>query len=226
MTYVNYHDTTYSPVGLWNFNNVLTDSSGNGHTLTVDSGTALYTDILPGLRGVYLAGDTRLIYSTAVSPLIIPGDVTLEMLILPLTRTATGKYLSCNEDPGNGSIANTQYSVGMNSGSWEWQSQHGTNVNDTYDIDNNPTLMTLSHIAVTRTSNVVQNYLNGIAWGAASSVLTTPTGGSISKLRLGAFGVNAPSCIMASVKIIASALTATQVKGEYNNTLGNFYGYL
>jgi hypothetical protein len=225
MPYVQYHDTTYSPAGLWNLNGSLADSSGNGFTLTVEAGTIRYTDVYPGLRGALLDGATRLVYSTADATLQILGDVTLEMLLIPLTRTVTGKYMCCNAS-GTGSSVNVLYSVGMSSGSWEWQSHHGTNVNDIYDIDNNPALMTLNHIAVTRTSDVVQNYLNGVAWGAASSALTTPTGGSDSEFRIGSAGTSAPTCIIASVKVIASALTATQIKGEYNNTLGNFYGYL
>jgi len=231
MPYAKYHDTTYSPAGLWQLNNDLTDASGNGFTLTVDAGTVRYTDVYPGLRGIIFDGSTRLIYNAATATLQITGDVTLEMLFIPLTRTITGKYLSCNASGGSAGSDNYLYSVGFNtsvsSGSWEWQSQHGTNTSDTYDIPNNPTLNALNHVAVTRTSNVVQNYLNGVAWGAASSGLTTPTGGSISKFRIGgSSGVNGPTCIIASVKVIASALTSAQVKSEYNNTLGNFYGYL
>ena len=49
---VKYLDTEYNPIGLWQLDGNLLDSSSNGLDLSV-SGTERYGDLLPGLRGFY-----------------------------------------------------------------------------------------------------------------------------------------------------------------------------
>lgn len=232
MAYVNYHDTTYSPVGLWNLNGTLNDSSGNGFNLTVEAGTERYSDIFPGVRGFNFDGSTRLVYNTTGTSLQITGSMTIEFLVVTRAR-ASSTFVSYTTPSASTSSDNTLYSVGMdstvNGGSLFWRSHHGTLVADSYTINNNPGPLVLNHFAVTRTSNVIQFYLNGTVLGSASSALTAATGGTNSKLRIGSAVTSfqpVQASILASVKVLASALTADQIRGEYNNTLGNFYGNL
>src|ERR1700733_858646 len=94
MTIIHRHDTTYSPVGLWQLNGTLNDTSGNGFNLTVESGTARYADMLPGFQS-FLVSATRLVYNTSGTSLAITGDMTVECLFrsaIPVSTTFFAGY--------------------------------------------------------------------------------------------------------------------------------------
>ncbi len=108
----------------------------------------------------------------------------------------------------------------------QWTSESGAGVDADYVANSNttedlPAQFTPVHLAVTRISNVVQFYLNGLPWGLPSSALTTPAGGTS-----GAFNVSSGSNRIFGLKIIASGLTAAQIKAEYNRTMGVAFGAL
>jgi hypothetical protein len=232
------HDTTYSPVGLWQFNGSLADTSGNAYDFSVDTGTPLYGQLAPNVPGVFLSA-CRLKAAVAANLLRILGNATIEFLLLPLadntgampTSAPLVSFTGGQDDIS--SASNYLYQVAFDPGRLlYWFSEHGTGVNDTYQITAQalPPLRQLMHIAATRTADVIQFYVNGRAFGAPSSALTTPTGGSTAQLWVGGQGGTAPTlapdCGLASLKIIASALTAAQVKAEFNRTAGKFYGYI
>lgn len=227
---VNYHGLEHTPVGLWQFNGNMNDSSGNGFTLTVASGTERYSSVFPTLRGVSLVS-TTLIYNTFTSTLAITGDITIECLIsIPFFTTPFSSNACClvsHENNGETSADNTLYSIDMpfTSGFTRFFWENGSGSDNSYSMTEY-TPFSPFHLAVTRTSNVVQFYLNGRPWGAASGALTTPTGGGSGRLRVGSSTVAGPQqSIIASLKIVASALTATQIRTEFNRTLGGFYGF-
>jgi hypothetical protein len=85
MTY--YHDTTHSPIALWQLNGSLADSSGNGHNLSVLAGTERYCELWPDLRGFHFDGVTRLGIGSFVSALGVTGALTLECILLMASRT-------------------------------------------------------------------------------------------------------------------------------------------
>jgi len=225
---IKYHDTTYSPVGLWNFNGTLNDSSGNGFTLTVNSGVTSYTYLAGGLQGMSF-GSLILKYATTGTALQIAGDMTIEMLV-SLNAYSSSKNILAYGAASSLETGNEQYQLGFTSDGYGfiWVQEFGA-ANFSFVTLSGVTLPLnqLCHFAVTRTSNVIQYYLNGQPLGAASTALTTPTGGSISTLKVGgsedgaSFG---PPMMMASLKIIASALTSAQILGEYRLTLGQLYG--
>lgn len=220
------HDTTYSPVGLWQFDESLADASGGSHTLAMNSGTLVYTEIYPVLRALYLLPTDDLRYNTTGSTLLIAGDITIAMLLRPSLLPTSNSYLVTYGGGSSSSANNIQYSVGVGpAGLPLWRQAHGSGTVVSYSPTGFGMPSDLCHLAVTRTSNVVQFYLNGRVLGPASSALTAPDGGSTSVLFIGdvAGGSNVECCLH-SLKIVASALTAAQVKGEYNRCLGAVFG--
>lgn len=224
------HDLTYAPVALWQMNDTLVDSSGNGFTLFHNGGVPFgYADIYSGVRGIYQLGGTPFRTVTQPGPvgLELTGDMTIEcFLSLPLRSAAVNHVFLGFDQAGSGSTFNRLYGVSWDStaGYPVWTSQSGSQVTATYTENTDIYPSTLCHFAVTRASNIIQFYCNGLPLGAASTALTAPTGGTAGNFQLGQQGSSGCECQIASLKIIASALTAAQVKGEYNRTLGPVLG--
>lgn len=229
---VSLHDTTHTPVGLWQLNGDLTDSSGNGYTLTVGSGTEQYAPLSSTLSGFHFDGSTYLVHNVEVSGLRLTSDMTIECLAKWLVdppgygvnRTTTSPALVAHGTGGETEATNTVYAFGphASTGGLKWVSESGGGTNAVYDLDAEIPAGVWHHIAAVRDSNVVSVYLDGALLGSSSS-LTTPTGGASGRLVLGALANGSsenPTCVMASVKLIGSALTASQVKAEYQRTLG------
>lgn len=231
MPLVQPHNTTHNPVGLWQFNGNLNDSSGNGFTLTVETGEISYAQILPGLVGVNLAplaSTTRLVHSTFQSALAITGDLTIECVLLLTAYTTTLRWLVSHDNNSDAEADNTLYAVDLmselpNPGRLKFFTENGAGIDSSYEILDKPPLGPC-HFAVTRASNVIQFYLNGRTLGAASSPLVTPTGGANGRFRVGGNPMNSPPAIVSSLKICNTALSAAQIANEYNRTLGTFYG--
>lgn len=218
-------DVTHSPVGLWQFGGDLTDSSGNGFTLTVETGTARFTNTM-GLVGLVISA-TTLFRNNFEASLNITGNLTIEML-LALQSYTTGRTLVSHSASGDASsVSNLAYGVSITTGpALTFKSESGTGVDASYSINDLPP-RTLCHFAVTRSTNVIQFYLNGQTMGAASSALTAPTGGTSGRFRVGMVAdttENAPDCSIFSLKVVNSALSAAQIAAEYNRTLGTFFG--
>lgn len=218
---VRYHDTTHSPVGLWNFNGNMNDSSGNSFTLTVSTGTERYSEVLPGLTGFYFDGSTTIFRNAAESTLQITGDYTIEMLLLVPPTVQNAVFVSMG-DSGATSTSNYLFEILTNNTfSLSNFSESGTKSGSTFSRPlasityNQP-----CHLAMTKTSNVIQFYLNGAVIGT-SGAQTATSGGSLDKLRVGGDAA-APSLVgcVASLKIVASALNATQIAAEYSRTIG------
>src|SRR6185369_8603719 len=185
------HTLAYDPVGLWQFNETLNDTSGNAFNLTVEVGTERYTDIYPGTRGVQLIGN-KLVFNTFTSTLAITGDVTIEAIMYLETYPGANVVLIASHGAsGETSDTNYMYYYALNAtdGNFTLISENGAGTNATYTLNDGPGLG-LCHVAVTRTSNVIQFYLNGRAYGAASSTLVTPDGGGSGRFRVGSPDAN------------------------------------
>ena len=223
---VNPHGLDYNPVGLWQLNGTLNDTSGNGFNLTVEAGNIHYGQILPGIRGALLVS-ARLVYNTFTSTLAIAGDITIESLIYLPAYLVSLRDLVSHENAGETSADNSQYGIDMISGTGNvgFFSETGAGIDTYYALTERPPLNPF-HFAATRISNVIQFYQNGKPWGSPSSTLATPTGGSSGRFRVGLSASNGPEGVVASLKVIASGLTSTQVATEYNRTLGGLYGYV
>ena len=80
-----------------------------------------------------------------------------------------------------------------------------------------------------RSSNQISFFQNGRQLGATSGTLTTPTDGGSGGFMVGAhwssgaFPSGYAEMVIASLKVIPSALTDAQILDEYNYTIGNMY---
>lgn len=217
--------TLHSPLALWSFNGVLTDASGNGRTLTVAAGAAVYAELWPGYKGIDFNGTLRL--GQTASAFNVLGDITIEMVIV-LNATPNGNAFLVWGGPGETEAENASFQVTINADrSVTIISEHGAGVNDTFTTAAVavPPPGIPFHFCVRRASNVWQVLVNGVVLGAASSALTAPTGGSTGALIVGANLVPALAAAMliADLKIIGSALTTPQVLAEAELTVGQLY---
>jgi hypothetical protein len=223
------HDLTHSPVGLWQLNGGLTDSSGNGFTLTVESGTERYSQLPGGIQGFYFDGSTNLYRSAAEATLRILGDMTIELLCewidsppgtSPNSNVVVVTHVGLQASSLE--VENTLYRLGaaptLGLRYFAEQGAGGSILHDTVDGAG----QSLQHIAMVRSSDDVTFYLNGQALSATSTTLAAPTGGGNGRFRIGAAqGLVGPcKAVVSSVKVVASALTAQQVADEYGRTLG------
>jgi hypothetical protein len=239
------HDTTHAPVGLWQLQNDLLDTSGNNFTLSTEllgvSGKEAYGPMYPNLFGI--ASHSSLnwkIYRNATdSALRLTGDMTIECFLLiheDQIFSDNTNIIGHGDLSGSSSVNNYLYRISLTStGAFNkgvtWTQQSGSGVDSTYaPTDFKITAGNLVHFAATRTSNVIQFYLNGLPAGAASTALTTPTGGTAGKLHVlssSSSVSNKPSnATISSLKIIPTALSAAQIKAEYNRTFGKAFGII
>lgn len=221
---VRLHDTTHTPAGLWQFNEVLTDSSGNGRTLSLTAGAERYTEIYPGLKALYLASASKLQFATTGTPLQRTGDITIEFLLV-LYAVGTGIWVTYD---GNSETQanNTLYQVGITTDQLTWLQEDGAGTDRSYSSARLPPVGEICHLACRRQSNVIQYFMNGKPFGTASSSLTTPDGGTTSFLRIGSATVSPPTSAIASLKIVLSALSDAQILAEYNRCLGGALGVI
>jgi hypothetical protein len=218
-----YLSTAYAPIGLWNFNESMSDLSGNGYHLTVEIGTERYCDVVPGLRGFLFDGSTTIYHNATPAALRITGDLTIETIISPDTySTGTDRQVilqhGVNGDD-SASTTNDAYQILLEAVNNRliFFSEHGVGVNDVYTILDGVAARHPVLIAAIRESNVITFYVNGVQIGASSSALTAPDGGSASKLRVGGYtGGSATQFAggMATLKIINRALTPAEVLAE------------
>lgn len=224
--------STFSPVCLYNFQNDLTDSSGNGLDLVNNSSIASFrmlgmqTDGTP-IYGVTASATGFLKRNTHDSSLTITGDITVQIIVAYTafaTASSTAEWIAF-EGGDETSANNYLWAIIQNSGSPEAYWEHGSGTDVTYTpltgnaglrfagIGENPV-----YWAWTRTSGVVQMYCDGKPWGGPSGALTAPDGGSTSTLRF--FNKGSVGEYILGAKVSASALSAADIASEYNSTLG------
>ena len=219
-------DTTHTPVALYNFNGNLEDSSATEADLTKGAGNnRFYPNLLfSGSQSAYFDGST---YYTAPqdSDLEITGDLTI-LVITNVSADPSGyiHFLS-HAGTNDGEEDNFLYGLYLNSNEelyWFTETGSGTNVDYTltgYPIPLHRWVM----IGVTRTSNVLQFWMNGSKLGS-STTLTAPTGGTNGQLYIGAEIPGNQYRFkghMKSIKIIASALTEAQMMAEFEKVTGD-----
>lgn len=221
-------DNTHSPVARYDFEDNLLDSSGNGFDLT--GASHVFREVFPGL--IALAGGSA---SRAANDalLTILGDVTVQAIVSFAPSSAAGDVMKFANDAGaDGTIANnTLYRLiidqtGTNGMSAFHENAGGANVQfSSTGVANRglPRNEVPFYVAMVRQSNVYTFYLNGLPYGTASGTLGAPTGGTAAFLVVRS---DAASPDVAALKIIDSALSAAQIKAEYNRTRGVAFGPL
>lgn len=228
------HNLLHDPVGLWQLNGDLLDSSPTGDDLTLAAGTARYgPGIVSGDQAFYFDGVTRLAgASPGPAALRILGDVTLELLVFPqqLANGTFGSQLA--EFSGTDASAveddNFLYQLrlqnNLNNPSSYWEDGAG-GLNLHIDTDSVMEPGRWHHMAMVRTSGGAGATTGELfVDGVLVSTVTTfdePTGGVNSFIKIGQFDDlnGAFFGFIQSVKVIPSALTAAQVLAEARLTL-------
>lgn len=217
-------DLTHSPVALYHFNDNLNDSSGNGFHF--DSGTPTFQEIQPNLVGLGAHGGI-IQKLGSVPALAILGAITIECLGVV---TATGAF-SVASYAGSGETEATNILWQLDSVSgidlrnfWEFGPGNNSGTGSMFTVNHVlPRLHTPCLLGITRATNGVSRaFVNGVQFGATSTVLVMPTGGTSANLQIGATS----NLMIFGLKIIAAELTPAQMAAEYNRTLGAAFGFL
>ena len=221
--------TAHSPLGLWTFDGDLTDSSGNGNTLTVEVGGGDIVRIGPYLSGYSFHNQTILIAADD-SAFKITGDVTWQAIVIYAADTvvAATKTIAGQAGPsGDGDdTENFLYRMAINtteSLQYFAESAGGTNIAFTVTEKLNGRARRLQHIAFVRENDQITAYVDGIRYNTSSG-LNPPVGGSATRFRIGGdissgAGANFFTGIITSVKVNDFAFTDDQVRREYESTL-------
>jgi hypothetical protein len=224
------HDTTHSPVGLWQFDGDLTDSSGNGLDLTLSTGSALYTKVFD-LPGMFFNGATGLSRPSRDAALAISGNMTIEFMISTPLLSGLGTVCQFGDASSETEAGNILYRVisipDLISCGWEYGA--GVDQNMTEVISTGSATL---HFALVRKAGAteVRRFVNG-ALKTVDTSLTPPTGGTLSTVRLSVGddstgGLYLKPAFLSSLKIIDGALSDDDVKAEYNRTLGPLLGVI
>jgi hypothetical protein len=111
-----YHDLTFDPIEIWQFDGTMSASINSGNTLTVSTGSERYgPSPTIGGQSFFFGGDTRLTSSVTAS-LQLTGAMTLEMLVYPASPTsaASQEYvLVRHQTGGEAENTNALYSVSL-----------------------------------------------------------------------------------------------------------------
>jgi hypothetical protein len=220
------HDTTHSPEGLWQLDGDANDDSGNARHLVLPpaAGTERYgAGITPALQSFFFDGSTR-IQRAAVAALQITGDVTLELLVYPAAVSGAGQILATMQSTGADTEPNnTLYSFEIDTDNVvRVFFEKGAGGNN-FLIPSPPFVVgpgRWHHLAYTRgAANKI--YHDGTEIFDDAGSFGNPTGGTNAFITLGSSpdGSSAFTGYLASVKIIASELSAAQVAAEASRTL-------
>ena len=226
----NVHDLTHNPVGLWQFNNDLSDSSGNDNNFELSTGTEVYADLFPGLRGVYFDGATTLqIANGFVSELAISGALTVEMIIVSQVQATTINSIVSHVGSPSGDSQADNYLYDVRLGTedrLQYFAENAGGVDITFTAAAAINAGMLTHVALTRNSSGdVKFYINGVTHALwQSSGLSSPDGGTNGRLYAGASVIsNDWQGALCSLKIIDSQLSDSEVLAEFQRTIGGIY---
>jgi hypothetical protein len=224
-------DTSTSPVGLWNFDGNLNDSSGNGFNLT-------------GTPAKYISADMDFISGSAIGAdswkrphedtLTITGAITLEVIGVFFMFSSAQIIL---QQIGSGETLGTNaiYSWVINNNGIPyviWESGSGTDRQ--VNADTRINFYMPVYLAFTRNGDnpaVGSFYINGVLGGTDDDL--PPEGGSSSTFAIGG-GISNNSMlqrgsVLSSVRISPYVASAEKIKNTYNQCLAGispFYPYL
>lgn len=230
---INLHGLEYDPVGLWQLDGDLIDSSGNGYDLELENGsTPVASDVLGG----YFDGSSNLHHNGTPADLRILGDYTAEMLIrFPYGPGITAgpnslKWLFVHSGSTAGETTAENVVLGLRSrgdnveGFEHFQEGAAAADSTIAFTDQAFAHWRTYHLACVRAGNDITLYANGSVFDQTrtTSPAAPPTDGASGRFRLGGTGTVSDYFTgwIASFKLIPSALTAAQVRAEVARTIG------
>jgi hypothetical protein len=219
-------DTRYGP------SDPILDSSGNGNTLTVETGTKRTSTLDPTVGGLLFDGATVLFVAGTPAVLRIAGALTLVMQFvwwdLPAGGGALRTIVSHGQLPGAAPATNYQYRWGMdNLSQGQFFNQHGSVVNDGGTTLSTAARYQPSLVAITRSAGgVLRHGLNGLFAGGSFGTTALPDGGTTTHFRVGGdANSNFFIGVICSIGVYSKVLTDAQFLDLYNSTMGSTYGY-
>lgn len=230
---------TFNPLGLWYFDQSLSDSSGNGFNLQVEAGAEHYAVIFPGVMGGMLGGASgtfcRLICTGVASATMlgVKGDISVEMIVTQDERPSpvlAGPWVSY-AGAGGLEVDNALWSYFTNIDNGpEWYQEYNASVPSTLGLTKHVSPPVASRPILhgaRRASGIIQFFQDGKPYGTLTGTgLTLPTGGSASEFRVGGSqaGTQAPRFLCSSLKVVATGLSNAAFLADYNASLGLYYG--
>ena len=220
-------DTTYSPEALYLFNGDETDSSGNGHNLTVENGAAQYVSFMgkqwffcDGTNSLYRPSDTG-------NALDEYGDITLTAHLRFLNETSNTCWIVGHGGEGSAAAQNWQYAMTLSGTQFRWFHEYGTGTgaSDIFAAFAKTTLRGPVVYTVVRdaTARTIKHYIEGIlfetdTFGAGED----PTDGASAEFRLfsSATGNFLTNTLVRNVGVYKSALSDAQVLAIANTSNG------
>jgi hypothetical protein len=237
------HTVDANTVALWNFDQGLTDSSGNGLTLETVVGAECYADLGGGMMGGAFNTTRywRRVGGANSAALNLVGNMTIEAVVRVLTQpTGLGTgvivgYGAVGETGGNdnvlwqlaygdATIGGAPATAGICSSSFFYEHSAGTNVTSTSPSFLVPVHET-HHIALVRSANgaTLTWYLNGRSQGQVTGLTPGTLGGAPAQFvtvgadKDAANGINA---IVSSIRISNVARTAAEVMKSFQQCFG------
>lgn len=230
------HDTSHSPVALYQLDGNLHDTSGNSRPdLSLVSGTTRYCDLHPGMRGVYFDNVTQ--FRVQHVSLQITGALTVQFFASLGLKIVNGATLSSAtmcflSHAGNKSTSAEYelYSMKSYSSNCNPQYQAQSSIHGTLIFRNTTESFGMAgvhqHTLVRSASGTVTYYINGIAQAGSASPLDAPTDGGNGYLYLGGSSLGDEmlcASAVSSVKICNVEFSPTDVLNSYNSTLGQLF---
>jgi hypothetical protein len=234
---VQYLDQNDGPIALWNFNDTL--AAVLGPTLALTSGTYAFTDVFPGVRGLWL--NTAGLLSAPLTPnLQLLGAMSVEVMLQMQTFPPQPWICGVGGTVGSELAAdNVSWSIGLPSVTFPmpmrafWE--QGAGVDVTFDTSTAagqpgyPFIHQIESIGLSRSaSGVVQCYMGGKPFGAPSAALTLPTGGGSGIFTIGnQSGATSPQQpLIISIAVYNRARAASEWLASYNRSVGIGLGFV
>jgi hypothetical protein len=234
---VQYLDQQDGPVALWNFNDTL--AAVVGPTLALTSGTYGFTDVYPGVRGLWV--NTGGLLSAPLTPnLQILGAMSVEVILQMQTFPPQAWVCGVGGAVGSELAAdNVSWSIGLPSVTFPmpmrafWE--QGAGVDVTFDTSTTagqpgyPFIHQIESIGLSRTAGgIVQCYMGGKPFGAPSTALTMPTGGGSGVFTVGAQsgGTSPQQPMIISIAVYNRARSAAEFLASYNRSVGLGLGFV
>ena len=228
------HNLLHNPVGLWQLNGDRLDSTSTGADLSVAVGIEQYgPGVSPGTKAAFFNRSTRFqTVAPAPAPLLILGDLTVELLCFPigLANDTFGDSICHFAGIDNSGLETENFlwllrlSNSLNNPEFFWENGAG-GVNNLVDTDFVVEPGRWHHFALVRISGGAgattgQIYMNGVKI-AEGTTFNEPTGAVNSYMKIGATTTGQSDYLgyVQSVKVIAKALTADQILAEARLTL-------
>ena len=209
----------------YKFDGDLTDSSGNGFTMSLSTGTETYTSLPWGYKMAKFDGATRF-EKSAETEFEITGAFTMHMLLTldTIQPSAPGDWIGgYGENAVDSPSTNQLYSLIIDGGKYLSFTEHTGGTNIIWTAGGNCLPVVGHPVFVTQTRDVSGNvgfYINGVSMGvtAGSGYPAAPTGGDSVGCSLFVGGQDAGSSTptyfkgaMAELQILNTELTPAQV---------------